>query len=152
MSANASYQRLTTTRALFLSCHTVPQTSGRGGWSWPNTKPYRRGSGSQTRGSAPADSCSSYGSPWLTNTALPSLDSGLPTLSPARSELASPPLHGCRWPARLSWWMFALPWADRCSPVLKHSEQLIMCLKTVMKTHRTKPNTTAQHPLFAAGW
>lgn len=72
--------------------------------------------------------------------------SGLPGL-----ELAVPPLHGCCWPERLNWWRLARLGSGLVAPLRSVStvNPLLMCLKTVMKMHRTRPNTTAQHPLFS---
>lgn len=61
--------------------------------------------------------------------------------------------YGASFPpaARLNWRMLALLLrAGRSAAVRKHSVLLLMCLKTVMKIHRTEPNTTAQHPLFSS--
>lgn len=76
----------------------------------------------------------------------PSSRSGLPGL-----ELAVHPLHGCCWPERLNWWRLARLGSGLVAPLRSVStvNPLLMCLKTVMKMHRTRPNTTAQHPLFS---
>lgn len=56
------------------------------------------------------------------------------------------PLHGCCRPGRRNWWMFGVVAPLRSVSTVN---PLLACLKTVMKMHRTKSNTTAEHPLFS---